>query len=273
MHLDGALYIYDTIFLYEFHRRICALTERRKMHRYRRLSLMEDGGCGKVYAAESEDGLRVAIKLVKKPKREVEMLILCQDVEGVVKLWDDFPHDKGWAIVMERPYQCMDMSYHVETSVYGLYEVEANMYFRQIVDALATMATEYCVVHGDVKTENILVDRINHKAILIDFGSATFVDDTSDSKKMTRRYMTPEYVTKKVYNWEHNLVWCLGHVLYEMLTNEQAFEDEEKAAEEPLPPLPDILSDEVCSLVASCLEKSPAHRPSLQDVKCHPWLT
>ncbi len=79
-----------------------------------------------LYAAESEDGLRVAIKLVKKPKRELEMLILCQDV----KLWDDFPHDKGWPIVMERPYQCMDMSYHVETSVSGLYEVEARMYFR-----------------------------------------------------------------------------------------------------------------------------------------------
>src|SRR3990167_7279480 len=91
-------------------------------------------------------------------------------------------------------------------------------------------ATQYlhnrlpAIVHRDIKPENVLVFPEGVK--LADFGTANFVERThKDSVCGTPEYLCPEMITKQGHDQKVD-VWCLGILMYELLSGKTPFVSE-----------------------------------------------
>lgn len=79
------------------------------------------------------------------------------------------------------------------------------------------------VIHCDIKPENILYRLDQPKNIkLIDFGSATFMNDVDYDYLQTRPYRAPEIILGCYFDFGVDM-WSLGCVLYEIVTNKVLF--------------------------------------------------
>ena len=108
------------------------------MNAYELLETIGNGSCGTVYNATRKcDGERVAIKIVPKPpdndddavSEEVSFLCQCQNVPGVIRVYEHFAHANGdEIIVMEKPQNCVDLFDYISENA-PLAENEAKNIF------------------------------------------------------------------------------------------------------------------------------------------------
>jgi serine/threonine-protein kinase len=135
------------------------------------------------------------------------------------------------------------------------------------------------VIHRDLKPENVLIPRsagADAAAKLVDFGIARIVDGprltTTRHVLGTPQYISPEQAMGAALDGRAD-VYALGVMLYEMLTGELPFDDEDPEAllrkhirAVPLPisggPAPRRIDPVLERLVMNCLEKSPRLRPA-----------
>ncbi|XP_039241543.1 serine/threonine-protein kinase pim-1-like, partial [Pipra filicauda] len=160
--------------------------------RYRLGSLLGSGGFGRVYAGTRlADGAPVAIKAVPRDliRRWGELpdgtlapleIVLLDKVSsgfrGVIQLLEWFELPNSFLLVMERPERSRDLS-RVITAWRFLPEEMAWGLFRQVLKAVRH-CTSCGVLHRDIKPQNILLDLATGEAKLLDFGCATFLQDT-----------------------------------------------------------------------------------------------
>lgn len=74
------------------------------------------------------------------------------------------------------------------------------------------------VIHGDIKPENIIVDEMDGKARLLDFGLAQTWAIEGEDVGGTAQYMAPEMLLDHAQASVRTEVYAVGTVLYEMLT-------------------------------------------------------
>jgi eukaryotic-like serine/threonine-protein kinase len=136
-----------------------------------------------------------------------------------------------------------------------------------VAEALA-VAHKRSVIHGDIKSANILITNEN-RVKLTDFGMARLASHQTDSAvRGTPAYWCPEQVLGRAQDARSDL-FSLGVVLHEMLTGANPFAGDtiptvcnHILSSTPLPPsrsnpsIPAILDD----IVASCLTKEPQLR-------------
>jgi serine/threonine-protein kinase len=91
---------------------------------------------------------------------------------------------------------------------------------RECLAALAALHREG-IVHGDVKTSNIMVKRTGN-AKIIDIGSAHDADEPPPTRTCTPAYAAPEVLEGRVNTPRSDLA-SLGYVLVEMLSGQQPF--------------------------------------------------
>jgi serine/threonine protein kinase len=91
---------------------------------------------------------------------------------------------------------------------------------RECLAALAALHREG-IVHGDVKTANIMVKRTGN-AKIIDIGSAHAVDEPPPTRTCTPAYAAPEVLEGRENTPRSDLA-SLGYVLVEMLSGQQPF--------------------------------------------------
>jgi hypothetical protein len=124
------------------------------------------------------------------------------------------------------------------------------------------MAHAYGLVHGDVKPENILVDR-SGASRLVDFGEVVTVGGATEGG--TPAYMSPEAAYGQLLD-ERSDLYSMGVVLYEALAGRRPFEAATELAvlrmhvEEAPAPVID-LGPATQALLARTLAKDPADRP------------
>jgi serine/threonine protein kinase/tetratricopeptide (TPR) repeat protein len=147
---------------------------------------------------------------------------------------------------------------------------EAMSYALQIADALAH-AHERGVVHGDLKTANIIVSG-GGRIKVVDFGLArrhfggqTPASTTSHAFRGTAYAMAPEqWRGERADN--RSDVWAFGVLLYEMLSGARPFAQEplpelmSAILQSSLPPLPDNVRFGLRRIVERCLAKKPEQR-------------
>ena len=153
--------------------------------------------------------------------------------------------------------------------------VDAVVVLAQVADALAAVHAAG-VVHRDLKPENVLVERPSGQIVarLTDFGIARVTGATVLTRLTqivgTPAYLAPELVANRPVTPAVD-VYAFGVLAYELLAGHRPFEADNPAALlrahlDDSPARPPDLSDPMWTLVAGCLAKDPAVRPTAQEV-------
>lgn len=159
-----------------------------------------------------------------------------------------------------------------------LSESDIRSYFFQLLDAVSYMHSK-CIVHKDIKLENILVTK--GRIRLIDFGfSRRFVKGapTLKDNKGSLHYAAPEIWNGLHYEGPSVDVWAMGVTLFLLTTGFFPFGGttaEEIYADLDLPLwIPKSLAKypQLCSLIAGMLEVDMAKRLTIDQIYSHPWV-
>lgn len=148
-----------------------------------------------------------------------------------------------------------------------------------------TQAVHYAhtqgIVHRDLKPSNIMIDLLR-RPIVMDFGLAKFVTESSTVTKQGVVMGTPAYMAPEQAGEDHNQVgpladvYSLGAVLYHLLTGRPPFLEKtalktvmKVIAPEPPPPISQFRDDVPAKLehiCMKCLRKRPEDRYASAEV-------
>ncbi len=217
----------------------------------------------------------VSPESVERFKREARV-VAKMDHPAIVSVHDSGEHEGSLFFVM--PF--------VEGTNLRIALRNQALLFGELIDAVVQVAEalEYSharnVVHRDIKPENIMVSRETPKEIRVritDFGLAmTPAQDRitkTETVVGTVTYMSPEQISGKEIDARSD-IYSLGTLLYECLAGQVPFAGEIQSVvyrilhETPMP-LRSTGADvdqEVEVIVARCLEKDPAKRPTGGEV-------
>jgi serine/threonine protein kinase len=220
------------------HDRITTLKAGDIVARYRIDGVLGSGGMGKVYlACDTELQRTVAIKLVD-PRRQRP-----QELVREARLAASLDHPAictihGVDYLGEEPFLVMEHVKGIPLSKVirgrrAVSEATALDFARQIVSGVAH-AHDRGVIHGDLKSSNIMIGPDRHVTIL-DFGLAVRRDtgatrgeiestrlSPSSGAAGTVPYMAPEIIRGQPPSVQSD-IWALGVLLFEMLAGRRPF--------------------------------------------------
>jgi tRNA A-37 threonylcarbamoyl transferase component Bud32 len=156
---------------------------------------------------------------------------------------------------------------------------------RLMADVAAGLAAAHRrkVYHRDIKPNNIVLDGETGRAMVLDFGISAAYSSRRHSmgRRLTDEGMylgTPTYMSPEQGNGEEvtgkSDVYSLGVLAFEVLAGHAPFEGSAVSVMashmRDVPPRIDALrsdvTPELATLVARCLEKTPARRPTAQEI-------
>jgi serine/threonine protein kinase len=158
-------------------------------------------------------------------------------------------------------------------------EAQARFYFSQLVAVLEYLHCELCVVHRDLKAENVLLDR-NNNIRVIDFGLSKQFSATHpllNTACGSPAYASPEMIKGQPYSQACD-VWSAGIFLFSILVGRLPFDDDNLQrllqkivyTEIDYPP---CLSPAVLDLLRKLLAKNPEMRITIDKIKEHHWFS
>lgn len=212
-----------------------------KIGPYEVIELLGEGGMGAVYLAQQHEPFerRVAVKVMRSQANdrslqrfESERRALARmSHPNVAQVYEAGSTQRG------RPYIVME---HVPGLPIVRYCDENKLNVNQRLELFTAVcdgiqhAHEKGIIHRDIKPSNILVTEDGGRPIpkVIDFGIARAVDTPLTGETMTRDLVgTPSYISPEALELTHGKidldtrsdVYCLGILLYELLTGELPF--------------------------------------------------
>lgn len=173
--------------------------------------------------------------------------------------------------------------YDVCEKMGGMGELAGRFFARQLIDALYYMHKNG-VVHRDLKLENMLVDhKLNVK--LADFGFATYKNIKNlTSFKGTKTYMAPEIWENVVYDGRNADVFSCAVIIYIIVHGIFPFKEATKKDNYyGLLAKGDYnqywervcgqgLSPEFKDLMMRMFSPNPKDRPTISEIRKHPWM-
>eukprot|EP00029_Vermamoeba_vermiformis_P013141 TRINITY_DN8062_c0_g1_i1.p1 TRINITY_DN8062_c0_g1~~TRINITY_DN8062_c0_g1_i1.p1 ORF type:complete len:313 (+),score=47.17 TRINITY_DN8062_c0_g1_i1:50-940(+) len=242
-----------------------------------------------VHGTRLQDGLNVAVKIIKKvPGKDLSLLhreihIMRQLVHPtIVSLIDVFEDEEHIYMVIELVTGGMLFDHIVAKGSYS--EQDAANIVRQIVLAVNYMH-DNGIAHRDLKPENLLCSGDNPNIIKVtDFGLAkNFGEATMVTKCGTPDYVSPEVLTGTKIAYSPAVdVWSIGVVTYILLcgsppffaTNRpQLFERIRRIEYYFHSPEWDIISEDAKDFIRRILVADPTLRLTTKQCLEHSWLT
>jgi serine/threonine protein kinase len=186
----------------------------------------------------------------------------------------------GFALEHVQGYELFDF---IQESEAGLSVSLTRFLAAQVILFLETLHRKN-ILYRDLKPENIMVLPDAYIKI-VDFGLCAELDENKKrlNPSGTPSYFCPEKVQHQSYD-EKSDIWSLGVLLYEMVTTELLFKAatrEESLAlmkrydKESIPfpeSSPAWKSEPLRELIQSILRFHPRDRPSLDEIKSHPFF-
>lgn len=267
-----------------------------RFHGYRRGRELGQGSSGKVFVC-SKKGCSGAFAAKAVDLRRMQMssnverehTALCREVDilkslpphpNIVRLVDAF-EEGDWFLLILELVGGGDL-YTVLTSrePARLHEQEATFVLRQLADGL-TFLHGRSIIHRDLKLENVLVASERRQRPLVwytvkitDFGLSKSIGAFSMAHSLvgTHPYTAPEVLAGGSYDFSSDL-WCLGVLLYVLLTGHFPF-DHIAAQQEELDVITEALdsTEAARSIVAGLLQLDPRVRLTLEAMCQHEWL-
>ncbi len=240
----------------------------RRVGAFRLESLLGAGGMGTVYLGVRVEGgfeQRVAIKLLlsahpglrERFRNEQEILAALKH-PNIAQLIDGGETDDGL------PYLAMEYVDGVSLTAFcrdrRLTLAERLSMAIKVAAALAH-AHRNLVIHRDIKPSNILVDRVEGRPKLLDFGIAKLIGDGSGKRLTLNRIgpMTPSYAAPEQFRGAAVTVatdvYQFGVLLYQLISGRLPFDSD---TEDPMALARAVLEDEPSTLSRALAEANRA---------------
>lgn len=186
-------------------------------------------------------------------------------------------------VYIKLEYVAGGLLFDVCQTVGGMGEDGGRFVLSQMLDVLTELQSKN-VVHRDLKLENILVDdQLNLK--VADFGFATFKNiEKLKSYRGTMTYMAPEIKEGKQYDGRQIDIFSTGVILFIVVQGIFPFKEAKK--DEYFYNLiinnkldtywkkvgGQNLSQDFKDLILAIFSQDPTKRPTLAQIKAHPWM-
>jgi len=249
-----------------------------------------EGSFGIVFKATyKKTGTTYAIKAIDKKnktnqegrsyfKREIEIMYKIRH-PNIVRLYTHFEDDNYCYFVMEyvnkgnlfdnvdkQRKKCFD----TKTVASYIKDLLSAVYYLHLMDPP--------IIHRDIKLENVLLHE-DGKIKLTDFGWSNYIcdDEVRDTFCGTPVYLAPEMIKRKEH--DHNVdIWCIGVMLFELITGKLPFNTSSKLAlEDSIMKVkiswPSDMNPQAKDLVSRILKYNPTDRLQIENILKHPFFT
>jgi len=266
------------------------LTMKSEKKTYTRKNVLGEGGFAVCYEVVDEKGNTYAAKVVSKQslKGEKQRSKLIGEIkiqkslhhQNIVRFYDVFEDSENVYMIIEI---CRNMTLvELLKKRKRLTEPEVRFYMLQLIDATIYMHKKH-VIHRDLKLGNLLLDD-NMDLKIADFGLAAMIEHEGERKKTicgTPNYIAPEVLFDSGNGHSYEVdIWSLGVIMYTLLVGKPPFQTREveaiykkiKENNYSFPADLDI-SNDAKNLISQILDKVPENRPTLEEMRQHPFLT
>ncbi|XP_048354427.1 serine/threonine-protein kinase MARK1 isoform X3 [Sphaerodactylus townsendi] len=252
---------------------------------YRLLKTIGKGNFAKVKLARHVlTGREVAVKIIDKTQlnptslqklfREVRIMKILSH-PNIVKLFEVIETEKTLYLVIEYASGGEVFDYLVAHG--RMKEKEARAKFRQIVSAVQ-YCHQKCIVHRDLKAENLLLDGdMNIKIADFGFSNEFTIGNKLDTFCGSPPYAAPELFQGKKYDGPEVDVWSLGVILYTLVSGSLPFDGQnlKELRERVLRGkyrIPFYMSTDCENLLKKLLVLNPIKRGSLEQIMKDRWM-
>ncbi|ESO92636.1 hypothetical protein LOTGIDRAFT_120493 [Lottia gigantea] len=256
------------------------------MEKYEKIRVVGRGAYGIVHLCQrlSDKKLfiikQIPVEQMTKDERqaalnEVKVLSMLNHI-NIIEYYENFLEDKALMIVMEYAPGGTLLDYLQSRNGQLLDEEEILKFFAQMLLSLQHVHSKQ-ILHRDLKTQNILLDKKKELVKIGDFGISKVLSSKSKAFTVvgTPCYISPELCEGKPYNQKSD-IWALGCVLYELASLKRAFEATTlpalilKIMRGTFSPISDVYSVELRSLILSMLHLDPNKRPHINQIMAQP---
>ncbi|XP_063059225.1 serine/threonine-protein kinase MARK2 isoform X2 [Engraulis encrasicolus] len=252
---------------------------------YRLIKTIGKGNFAKVKLARHEPtGKEVAVKIIDKTQlnssslqklfREVRIMKQLNH-PNIVKLFEVIETERTLYLIMEYASGGEVFDYLVAHG--RMKEKEARAKFRQIVSAVQ-YCHQKCIVHRDLKAENLLLDAdMNIKIADFGFSNKFTLGSKLDTFCGSPPYAAPELFQGKKYDGPEVDVWSLGVILYTLVSGSLPFDGQnlKELRERVLRGkyrIPFYMSTDCENLLKKFLILNPTKRGSLEQIMKDRWM-
>lgn len=246
------------------------------------VNLVKHKSTGETFALKAVNKQRIVETKQKDHIRNEKDLMLLLDHPNIIRLYCTLKDPNYLYFVLEASLG--GEVYTILRTKVCFKNATARFYAASVVLALEYMAeSERCIVHRDIKPENLLMD-VKGYVKLTDFGFAKQIPEGRTWTLCgTPSYLAPEVIAGKGHGYGVDW-WCLGVLIFEMLTGDAPFS---KPGQKPMElyqkisagdyTLPDTLTPAAKDIITSFLQVKPNNRlgvilGGIDRIKSHEWF-
>lgn len=262
----------------------CKLT----MDNFKIISTLGKGYYGKVMLVEHKDTKALfALKSVHKSRLLKESKVQTVFSERNILIMSNHPFIVGIKFAFQNEKKIyLGLEYVSGGELFSLIERGVGVPWKKVSFYVAevALALDYLhsigIVYRDLKLENVLLCEDGHIK-LTDFGLSKCLGDEADDPTTstfcgTSEYLAPEVVKNMQYGFEIDW-WALGVFTYEFIFTVTPFYSKNtKTVYQNIltgqPKFPHGTNPVVIDFIKKMLTKDPAQRPTLNDIKSHPFF-